>query len=226
MSRATRESTKSVLSFESLNFEFFFRLNMTVSIHIKHFAKNLMDLLCTVLVLPLYALYGVLSVFGERDGVFWGFSQLLSLLPGKTGGYLRKNFYRLSMTRCHKECAILFGTLFSQADTEIGKGVYIGPHCNIGRCRIEDHCTIASNVHIMSGRKQHFFHDLETPVQEQGGVFEKVVVGEDSWIGNCALIMANVGRKCVVGAGSVVAKDVEDYSIVAGNPARVVGTRK
>jgi len=168
----------------------------------------------------------MLGALGNKDSSLWGFSQFLSLLPGALGNYLRKNFYRLSMTRCNKDCAILFGTIFSQVDTEIGKGVYIGPHCNIGKCRIEDYCTIGSNVHIMSGKRQHNFEDLETPIQEQGGVFEKIVIGENTWIGNCALVMANVGKKCIVGAGSVVTKNVNDYSIVAGNPAKVIGKRK
>lgn len=129
------------------------------------------------------------------------------------------------MTRCNSECAILFGTIFSQVDTEIGKGVYIGPNCNIGKCSIEDYCTIGSNVHILSGKNQHNFDDLGTPIQEQGGTFEKIVIGEDTWIGNCAVIMANVGKKCIIGAGSVVINDVEDFSIVAGNPAKLIRKR-
>ncbi len=163
--------------------------------------------------------------FRDEDSSFWACSQLLSLLPGISGNYLRKSFYCLTMTRCDKECAILFGTIFSQADTEIGKGVYIGPNCNIGKCRIEDCCTLGSNVHIMSGKRQHCFDDVDIPVQEQGGIFEKVVIGKDTWIGNCALIMANVGKKCIIGAGSVITKDVGDFSIVAGNPGRVIKKR-
>lgn len=175
--------------------------------------------------LPLLVFFYIGGFLNRKDQVFWSLSQALSLIPGVMGNFLRKNFYRRAMTRCDQECAILFGTLFSQADTEIGKGVYIGPNCNIGSCKIENHCTIGSGVHIMSGKKQHEYSDLETPIQEQAGVFEKVVIGEDTWVGNCAVIMASVGKKCIIGAGAVVTKPVEDFSIVAGNPAKLLKKR-
>lgn len=191
----------------------------------KKILKEIANLICLVLTFPLYVFQLIFGAIGNKDSSFWSFSQFLSLLPGTVGSYLRKGFYRLAMESCHKDCAILFGAIFSQSDTEIGKGVYIGPNCNIGRCRIENHCTLGSNVHIMSGNHQHNFDDLVTPIQEQGGVFEKVTIGEDSWIGNGVLIMANLGKKCIVGAGSVVTKDVGDNCIVAGNPARVIKKR-
>ena len=187
--------------------------------------KEIANIVCLFAVFPLSAIYHASRVIGKGFGLFWSISQLLSLLPGKIGTYVRKSFYRMSMTACDKDCAILFGTIFSQVDTEIGKGVYIGPNCNIGSCRIENYCTLGSNVHIMSGKRQHSFAALETPIQDQDGVLEKVVIGEDTWIGNCALIMANVGKKCIVGAGSVVTRDLEDYSIAAGNPAKVIRKR-
>ncbi len=176
--------------------------------------------------LPLLLFFYLACLLDRKDQVFWSISQLLSLIPGVVGNFLRKSFYQWTMTRCDRECAILFGTIFSQSDTEIGRNVYIGPNCNIGSCKIENHCTIGSNVHILSGKNQHDFSDLERPIQEQVGVFEKVVIGEDVWIGNCAVIMASVGKKCIVGAGAVVTKPVEDFSIVAGNPARVLKKRK
>ncbi|MCP5007919.1 MAG: acyltransferase, partial [Planctomycetes bacterium] len=55
--------------------------------------------------------------------------------------------------------------------------------------------------------------------------FEKISIGEDTWIGNGSVVMANIGKKCIVGAGSVVTKDVEEYSIVAGNPAKLLKKR-
>lgn len=193
---------------------------------IKRILKSLINLIFLTAVFPLFVFHTIGAFFGNKDSSFWSVSQFLSLFPGLTGTYLRKSFYRLAMTRCHSECAILFGTVFSQADTEIGKGVYIGPFCNIGKCKISDHCTLGSNVHIMSGKHQHHFDDPDIPIQDQGGVFEKVVIGEDTWIGNCALIMADVGKKCIIGAGSVVTKEVADFSIIAGNPAKLIRRRK
>ena len=126
------------------------------------------------------------------------------------------------MTYCSADTVVSFLTLFSQRDTEISTGVYIGPQCNIGKCKIGRDTLLGSGVHIMSGKGQHNFDDLSKPIKEQGGIFEKVSIGQDSWIGNGALIMANIGKHCVVAAGAVVINDVDDYSIVAGNPAKVI----
>ena len=90
---------------------------------------------------------------------------------------------------------------------------------------IEDDVLVASNVDILSGSKQHHIDDLDTPVREQGGTFQRVTIGADSWIGNRAIVMADVGRQCVVGAGSVVSKPLADRSLAVGSPARAVGTR-
>jgi len=51
-----------------------------------------------------------------------------------------------------------------------------------------------------------------------------ITIGDDCWIGGNVTILAGVkiGNGCVVGAGSVVTKDIEDYSVVVGNPARLI----
>ena len=188
--------------------------------HIKAFVH----LVSILLVSPVLILYYLNKIVLKGDS-FSGFSQFLSLIPGKIGSYCRIAFYRFTMTSCHYNCLIGFGTLFSQPDTEIGQGVYIGPQCNIGSCRIESNCLIASVVHIMSGNTQHKFEDLDLPIQQQGGAYQKILIGEDSWIGNGALVMASVGKKCVIGAGSVVTREVPDYSIMVGNPAKKIKSR-
>lgn len=178
----------------------------------------------TLLVSPLLLLDALSRPLSE-DGFFAACSQLLSLLPGKSGSYLRVAFYRYSMIHCAKDCFIGFGTLFSQRNTSIGSGVYIGPQCNIGACSIGRDTLVASGVHIMSGRNQHRFVDLTTPIREQGGTYETICIGEDCWIGNGTLIMAPIGDKSIVGAGSVVTDTLPAYAIAVGNPARVLRSR-
>ncbi|EAQ98941.1 acyltransferase [Congregibacter litoralis] len=186
--------------------------------------KSVMRALSIVTVSPLLFIDLLLRPIAG-DGAFAACSQFLSLFPGKTGSYLRVAFYRMAMRSCAEDTYIGFGTLFSQRDTVIGSGVYIGPQCNIGSCHIGKDTLIASGVHIMSGTGQHRFDDLETPIRDQGGQFDMISIGEDCWIGNAALVMADVGDGSVIGAGSVVTKDVDPMSIAAGHPARVLRSR-
>jgi len=161
----------------------------------------------------------------QKKSLFTALSQLFSLIPGRLGSYFRNALYSLIMKNCSNNGVIYFGTLFSHPDTEIYDDVYIGPQCNIGKSVIGKNTLIASGVHILSGKNQHNFSDLETPIQQQGGNYQKITIGDDCWIGNTAVIMANVGNKAIVAAGAVVVNEVPDYAIVAGNPARILKYR-
>lgn len=188
--------------------------------------KSALSLIFTLLIMPLYLSYLVAGLVVCRDGLFSSYSQFMSLIPGKTGSYLRNSFYRLTMTRCDNGVVFSFGSIFSQRDTEIGGGTYIGPQCNFGSCAVGNDCLIGSGVHILSGKHQHAIDDLETPIREQGGKLTKVKIGKDCWIGNGAIIMSDVGDQCVIAAGAVVVDPVKDRSIVGGNPATVIRVRE
>ena len=178
-----------------------------------------------LLVLPLYATLYVCDLFTKSDQTFQFYSQLLSLMPGAPGNFLRQQFYRLTLAKCSNDCCIEFGTRLNQRTIEIGQRVYIGTNCCIGECAIGDDVLIGSNVDIISGKNQHYISRIDIPIREQGGELEKISIGEDSWLGNSSIILANVGRKSIVAAGSVVVKEVEPFSIAVGNPARVVKNR-
>ena len=191
----------------------------------KPFLKAMSGLAAWLLVLPLYMVLVFMEFFIRTDQPFQCCSQLLSLLPGIPGNYLRREFYRLSLAKCSADCCIEFGSLLNQRSIEIGHRVYIGANCCIGECSIEDDVLVGSNVDIISGKKQHGFDRIDVSVREQGGALEKIIIGQDSWLGNSSVVMANIGSKCIIGAGSVVINDVEPLSIVAGNPARVIKKR-
>ena len=187
--------------------------------------KQLVSLICRVFILPLAVLVRLLELFVPGDQPFELGSHTVSLIPGIIGNYFRKEYYRMTLQKCSSDVCIEFGTILHQASVEIGCRVYIGTRCSIGASVLEDDVMIGSNVDIISGRYQHNYETMDAPMREQGGQLKKIVIGADSWIGNSAVIMANVGKKSIVGAGSVVVNHVEPYSIVAGNPARFLRTR-
>ncbi len=195
---------------------------MSARNQLKRSVKNLF----LMLVLPVYGLYRLLSLAGSQGGTFQSFSQALSLVPGKTGIYLRAAFYRLACQDTSDEISVGFLTLLSHRNTTIRKGVYIGPQCNIGMCSIGENTLVGSGVHILSGSRQHGFADAERPIQEQGGSYEKVRIGDDCWLGNGALVMADIADHSVLASGSVLVKQVDEAGgIFAGNPARLIRSR-
>ncbi|MBW8686730.1 acyltransferase [Chitinophaga rhizophila] len=108
-------------------------------------------------------------------------------------------------------------------DVLIGEGVQIGiANVIIGPVTIADNVIIAQNV-VMSGLN-HGYQDIHTPIGKQPCTTNEIYVGADSWIGANVVLTAGVriGKHAVVAAGSVVTKDVPPYSVVAGNPAKLV----
>jgi virginiamycin A acetyltransferase len=167
----------------------------------------------------------LLQRISVSDSPFHDFSQFLSLFPGLPGDYLRRGFYYWTLAHCSLRVKISFGTLIAHPQTEIHDGAYIGPNCIIGTAIIGPHATLGSGVHLLSGKSQHSFENLHVPIQEQGGRFEKITIGENCWVGNASVIMADVGQNSIVGAGSVVTSPVACEAIAAGNPAKVLRMR-
>ncbi len=187
--------------------------------------KSLFGVVSLLLVSPLILQTRLLSLVIRTDQPFQMASHLLSLLPGIVGNYLRLAFYRSTLRRCGADVCIEFGTILHQPTVELGDRVYIGCHCSIGECAIDDDVLIGSNVDILSGKHQHSFADVSVPMREQGGRLQKIRIGPDCWLGNSSVVMANVGPGSIVAAGSVVSRDVEPFSIVGGNPAELIRTR-
>ena len=185
----------------------------------KRIVKGILNLTCTILILPLVLIFKLT----RSTTLFVSIGEALSLLPDLGGSQIRIAFYRLTLNKCSNDVILIgFGSFFTKPESEIGKGVLISGYCTLGMVKLCDHVAIGSGTHILSGKHQHGFTDLDTPILDQKGRYEQVVIGENSWIGNGSVIMANIGRHNVIGAGSVITKDTDDYKVIAGNPARVI----
>jgi acetyltransferase-like isoleucine patch superfamily enzyme len=68
--------------------------------------------------------------------------------------------------------------------------------------------------------------DADRPIREQPGTRTLVRIGEGAWVGSAAIVMADVGRHAIVGAGAVVTNPIPDYAVAVGVPARVVRDRR
>ncbi|MBX7106052.1 MAG: acyltransferase [Gemmataceae bacterium] len=160
-----------------------------------------------------------------REGWFAGCSELLSLVPGRLGIFVRRSFYAMALDDCATDVHIGFGTTLAHPQVTIGRGVYVGNRGTLGMCVLEDDVTLGSNVDLLSGRRQHGFSDPSASVQSQPGAYTPVTVGRAAWVGNSCVVMADVGAGAVVGAGSVVVHGVPVGAVAVGNPATVKRTR-
>lgn len=180
--------------------------------------KRALQVVFLILALPLAAIAG----FGGW-GVGYRFSShVCALAPGILGDYLRVAFYKLTLQNCSWDSCIEFGSFFSHSNASVGKGVYIGPYCVLGRCSIGDRTQVASHVQILSGRRQHRRDESGKITGSEEGEFERVDIGADCWIGASAIVMAPVGAGSSIGAGAVVVKPIEAGVVAVGNPARVL----
>jgi acetyltransferase-like isoleucine patch superfamily enzyme len=179
-----------------------------------------------LLVLPLWFIYRLESTLLEKKRSFYGYSQFFSLIPGIIGNYLRFAFYRLTLAHVGDDACICFGVTMADPGIHIGTGAYVGPYCNLGLCTIGDDVLLGTDVHIISGFRQHGHSDLSIPFREQEGELLNVKIGEGTWIGNKAVVGNHVGERCIIGAASLVNREIPPYSIAAGNPAKIIRDRR
>ena len=141
---------------------------------------------------------------------------------------------------------VIHGELY---DSYIGYASFVSPNSKLDFCSIGRYCSIGNHVHVIRGnhpsrewvstspcffstRKQSgFSYTKKQHFEEFKWIDEKkkicVEIGNDVWIGDHALIMegVHIGNGAIIAAGAVVVKDVPDYAIVGGNPAKLIRYR-
>ena len=127
--------------------------------------------------------------------------------------------------------------LSEKSKIDIGDNVWIGHYClldGIGGISIGEGVHIASHSCIYTHSSQNAIRLLgnkyiEVPAEKRPGyILKPVVIGKYTFIGTSCVILPGVtiGQGCIIGAGAVISRDIPDFSVVAGNPAQIVGDTK
>lgn len=135
---------------------------------------------------------------------------------------LARNF----IARCGEDVNFETNSGFNP-ELEIGDRSGVGVNCRLsGRIIIGNDVMMGPNC-VM--RTYSHAHDrIDIPMNQQGFELEQVMhIGDDVWIGTNVIILpgVNIGSHCIIGAGAVVTKDVPDYAVVGGVPAKVIRYR-
>ena len=108
---------------------------------------------------------------------------------------------------------------------DIGKNVYIGRFFHIVSIKeviIQDNVLIADKVYISDNI--HEYASIDLPIKEQAIQFKnKVIIGENSWIGeNVSIIGVEIGKHCIIGSNAVVNSNIPDFCMAVGPPAKII----
>jgi virginiamycin A acetyltransferase len=184
--------------------------------------RRAIEVLCDVLTLVPVLICRAEQRYSSGKRLFVFFSQWFALFPGIPGIFLRAAFYRGTIDGFGQRVNVAFGALISQTEAVIEDDVYIGAYAIVGFVRLGARTLVGSRASLLSGGGQHTRTDDGRWTSFDGSRLRRVEIGEDVWIGEAAIVMANVERGAMIAAGSVVSAPVAADVMVAGNPSRFV----
>ena len=166
--------------------------------------------------------------------IYYAFAQFLpgSYMPiiGWISNYIRIYCVKRIFKKCGKISTIDRRAYFGNgANIEIGDFSGIGAKCVIpNNTIIGKYVMMAPEIHIV--QNNHNYNELTKPMCFQGSpkVVPQTVIEDNVWLGIRSILTPGhrIGEGSIIAAGAVVTKDVESYSIVGGNPAKLIKKRK
>jgi maltose O-acetyltransferase len=167
--------------------------------------------------------------------IYYSFARFLpkstNPIIGKISKKIREFLCRRIFFKAGRMLNVENGVYFGNgSNISVGNEVGFGQNVRIHNVKITtgDYVMIGTDSFFQGGG--HPFSDLSKPIAHQGGAGKsELTIGSDVWIGVRVIVLPGckkIGNGVVVGAGSVVTKDVPDYAIVGGNPARILKMRK
>jgi galactoside O-acetyltransferase len=181
-------------------------------------------------------------------------TELTGYVPARTGSVLRTMLYSRRLKHLGPSSRFATGfTVTHPQNISIGDRFHVMRNSCLyangnGRISIGDRVSLNSNVcidaaedgeieigndvlmgpNVVIRASDHSFGDADRPVNQQGHSGDRIVIEDDVWLGGNVVIVGGVtvGAHSVIGAGAVVTRDIEPYSIAIGIPARAVGDRK
>lgn len=175
---------------------------------------------------------------------------LFAWIPTPAGMLLRLLAWKFCFLRCGK---VRFGTALTishMGNISLGNGCRIGRLCFLtagnGSLTLDDNAAVSPCVHLSAddgwiciGKNvaigpgtviraaNHRFGRRDRPIMFQGHESGKVNIGDDVWIGaNCVILPGvKIGKGAIVGAGAVVSRSVQPFTVVGGVPAKPIGLR-
>jgi maltose O-acetyltransferase len=174
--------------------------------------KNIKMIIC-------YILYYAVGYYLPLSGR-WGFI-------GSVSEYVRRNLCRQLFQHAGKKFSVGKSVDFGY----LGHLISCGNHANIGNyCKIKGNGRVILHDHIAMGEDVTIITQNHRYLEESYNGFSVGDVEIDNyvWIGDRAIILkgVHIGKHAIIAAGAVVTKDVPDFAIVGGNPAKVIKSRK
>ena len=156
-----------------------------------------------------------------RQGWFFIINHIISHIPFY---FIRNYFYKISGIKIGKNSSIKLNTYISRGKITIGQNTSIGRNSFLdgrGELNIGNNVSISPDVQLITAS-----HDINT--HDFRYITKPIIIEDFVWIGTRAIILPGVTIKkgSVVSAGSIVTKSIGEFSVVAGIPAKKIGSRR